>query len=328
VGRFADLNIVGRRGIACGVLAIALVGAYAAIELGIREIESDFEAVSKVAQPRAEAALEMEINAVGVAMAVAKYLHVPDPTLRRQFETDRDDFRKFLQRYRDLADTSRHLELAARLEARRNAYIGVGEFLLDAKDRTDREIMVATESLRGIDRALDAEIEIRAAANEKGKPTAAEIALQLENGLWRIPHFLANGTRADTRIELEIGETLRNIRAQFAALARAAPRRAATVRKLGEEFEVLAPRIEAIGRAHREIGDGLHHFTAARIEIDGILDDEIQRLTSDNLGAANNAIRQEVRNSRLTVAVVLSAVFVALLALFALLSRWVAQPRN
>src|SRR3972149_8707116 len=74
---FAGVGLSGRLGVAGGLLLIALGGAFAAIDSGLRRIQSDFERIVNVAQPMAEAAFEMEINTLGAGLGVVNYLHRP-----------------------------------------------------------------------------------------------------------------------------------------------------------------------------------------------------------------------------------------------------------
>jgi signal transduction histidine kinase/ActR/RegA family two-component response regulator len=305
--------LLTRLGVAGGLFALAMGGAAAVMDANLRHIRRDVEVVIKVAQPMAEAAFEMENETISAGMAVVKYLHVADPAQQQGFRYDREDFQRYLQRYRDLASDQQQLELAAKLELRFGSYAGIGEILLDAKDQGDRDIVAITHALRDVDRRLVAELGSRPLADPARQAVVAKAVDRLKLEMWRIPLQITNVSRADARAEREIADTILNIRAQFITLARAAPDWLATVRKLSDEFESIAPRIQALSQIQWQVADGLQRLVALRNEIGDLLNDEIQHLTSEDLAAANESVLKNVRSSRLVL-------FLALIALFGILA--------
>ena len=320
------VGLAGRFAIAGGLLAIALGGAFAVIDDGLRQIKNDFETVSKVAQPMAEAAFEMEINAIGAGMGIVNYLHVPSVQHRQRFEDDRGDFQRFLQSYRQLAITDRQIELAARIGTRHDEYIRIGEFLLDAKDRSDKELTAVIASLREFDRALETEFEERPLADRRRQAVVAQTVETLERAIMGIPLLLADVEWGDDKSELGIAAAVRDIRSGLTTLARTAPERSAAVSKLSDGFEAIAPRAEASNRTQREMAVALQRFIALRNEMDDILDEEIQELTDATLGTANDDALKRVQNGRLALGGALAVLLAALISIFVYTARRVVRP--
>jgi signal transduction histidine kinase/CheY-like chemotaxis protein len=323
---YKGVGLAGRFAIAGGLLAMALGGAFAAIDDGLRHIQSEMESIVRVAQPMADAAYEMEINAIGAGLGVVKYLHAPDAAHRRRFEKDREDFRRFFERYRELASTDRQRDLAARIEARHDTYSTTGAFLLDARDRSDRDLAPIIASLRDIDRSLDSEIEGRPLADRERQAAVMEMVHRIKNGIWNVLVGLKDINLAEAHAERQIAGGIQAIRDSFAALARAAPELSGAAQRLGREFDAIAPRIEAAGALHRDMAEGLRRLILLRDEMDDILDEEIQMLTGEHLDEAMNDIILDVRFDRRALAAALAVSLAALTAMFVYTLRRVAQP--
>ena len=323
---FKGVGLAGRFAIAGGLLAVALSGAFAVIYGDLDHVQGKMGDIVRVAQPMADAAFEMEISTIGAAFDVASYLHRPSAPHRWSLRKNSEDFQQFLARYREHAITDRQRDLATQLEARYDSFARTGEFLLDAKDRTDRDLLAEMASLYDFDRVLSAEFEARPIADRRRQAAVAETVQKLKRAAVAIPLLLANIERTDAGAENRIATTIQSVRSDLAALARAAPERGAAVRELSARFDAIAPRIEAISRAQREMGEGLQLLVSLRFDMSRILDVEIQRPTSGNLRAANDNVLQEVRSGQLTLAAALAVLAITLLAMSAYTVHWVTWP--
>ncbi len=326
---FTGIGLAGRFGIAGGLLAIALGGAFVAIDSGLRHVQGEMESIIKVSQPMVEASFEMEINANEAGIGVLEYLQFlrfRDVAHRQKLQGDHEDFRRYLARFIYFATTDRQIELANRILVSHAAFVTTGSALLDAKDRIDRVAAATVVSVRDIARALDDEVEDRPLTNPRRHRVLIDSAKQLENAIWRLPLLLAAPNMADGIIERNVTETIQEIRARFDALARAVPEKSAAMRRLGKAFEDIATRIEALVQTQHEMTEGLNKFMALLSEMDQILDDDIQRLTGENLDAAMGEVLKEVQSSRWYMAAALAALLAVLIAMSVYIARWVVRP--
>ena len=94
------------------------------------------EALVDLSNPRKAAVYEMEINTIGMALAVLSNLGEADPQYLRRFEKDAGDFAYYYQQYRMLADTPRHKVLADNVAVLHKQFRALGWLLIEQKKQS------------------------------------------------------------------------------------------------------------------------------------------------------------------------------------------------
>ncbi len=94
------------------------------------------EALVDLSNPRKAAVYEMEINTIGMALAVLSNLGEADPQYLRRFEKDAGDFAYYYQQYRMLADTPRHKVLADNIAVLHKQFRALGWLLIEQKKQS------------------------------------------------------------------------------------------------------------------------------------------------------------------------------------------------
>ena len=144
-----------------GTLTLLLVIVCVAVLVRLRSIEEAVEEMSSVARPRSAAAKEMEINVVGYALAVRTYIQTDDPKFRQEAAKKAADVQCQLAEYERLATTDRQRKLATRFAGLWREFKGLGQTVLDSKDRPLKlEDSTRFADLRiGLEQFLDDEMQ-------------------------------------------------------------------------------------------------------------------------------------------------------------------------
>ena len=106
-----------------------------AISAGLRSIQANVEIQANEARPRSAAARELEINALGYALAVRTFVQTDEPGLRTEAAEDAAAVELNLAEYERLARTERQREIATRFARLWQEYKVVGQGILDSQDR-------------------------------------------------------------------------------------------------------------------------------------------------------------------------------------------------
>jgi hypothetical protein len=235
------LGLSGRFAVVGTLILIGIGAAFALLDNNLRSIHKDVESVLGVAQPMAEAAVEMEINILEAGFRVTKYLHRPEPIYRDRYANDNAEFRQFHALYRRLSTNSQQHALADQLQREHEEYVAVGARLFGAKDLRDANLHTVTQSLERIISILDG---WRADSTDRRKQQLLDQArlsmLRLERILVaQLEYKFTNDPTLDVRFTMEINERIQAGLQAFGALLASPAQPKPEVEKLSREFEVV-----------------------------------------------------------------------------------------
>ncbi len=144
------------------VLLVVSVGIITALLFGI-DRQSRVLATSRM---RAAEAREIEINVLGFAVGVHRYLQVGDPEVRRVARAEAEDVERAFANYETVATTPEREELAARLGSLWGGLRVAGEVLLGRApgQATLEEVSRFTELLAAVETTLDEALQPEAVA--------------------------------------------------------------------------------------------------------------------------------------------------------------------
>jgi signal transduction histidine kinase len=286
------------------VLVLILgTGAMLVIYHGLKRVDQAMAQLTDLREPLSAATHEMEININGISLAVARYLIVPAPGPRELFEKDEADFRRFQAQYLRLAETEREMQLGREVEETFEQLIALGRELMGLRDRQDVLFGVVTANFEKIDSVLDRDLEARIDRNAPDGFVKLEAIAAAEADLAEVGIWLANYQRThETKFKDLLAENEREFRATLTRLKRVLlpeeeKRHVVAVEKLFEQTIDVIGQVLETEAGIRAKSDRLVEL---RSRIDGLIDEEMQVLTSHHLlrprQEANAATTQVLTN--------------------------------
>lgn len=118
-----------------GTLTTLLVLFTGVLIIRLRSVEKDILQQAKISRPRSDETRQIEISALGFALAVRTFSQTADPKYRREASEKKDNVERHLTEYEKLATTARHGELASGFAARWRSFRELGQSILDAGDK-------------------------------------------------------------------------------------------------------------------------------------------------------------------------------------------------
>ena len=285
------------------LIVVTLVVTAVAIDRQISFVGNTVRQITLSEAPFAEAAYELEINVLGIGMAVVKYIERADPADRERVAKDASDFERFEAQYNRLADTPQQKELGLRVGALYREYKALGERMMDARDR---ERALAAELARDF-AEIDALIKEQTPA-EADRETAESVALvrtltELGGEVAEAGNWLGTYLRPRTDEYRErVAQRLREMRDEAGRFSvfPLPPELRSLSDELKSAVERTRGRILEILALDAELLDGYKRFTALRTELDDLLDEEIQVRTAPALAAAQAAATATIKTLRAT----------------------------
>ncbi len=320
--RLANVNIATK---VLGVFAIVfLAGAVGVLvqRSGLGALERSVDQALEREQPKAAAAYEMEINAVGFGLAVFKYLEQPSTAYRARAVDERGDFVRFKARYDRLAASDAERRLSREVATLHRDFVGLGARMMDARDREQRRTEAINTAFRRLDHLLDERLELGRNPLVPGaspRILAAGVLEQqlVEFGTWLHSYLLSGDPAALARVFNNARDVRNGVRALQVRLSSARGR--ADLAAFKREWRALYARARAAIAAREQAHDDARALVDLRTLLDELLDDEIQIHAARGLQRASASTRDRLtgilRSSALLLALVAAACGAAALAI-------------
>lgn len=259
----------------------------------IKSLEDKLEEITAISEPSSAAAYEMEINVIGTGMGVMKYLETGDPQGRARVKKDEADFERFKAVYDRLAEGPRAKQLGTRIGLLYGEYKALGDTLMNKRDEQQAIFAAVGRSFEKLDEIIDERIQAGLISGSEKVIQAAHIETDIaEVGTWlgnylRLPKAeykerVFDNTR-DLQEELAQFKNLR--------LTNAERRSVGELEKLFGENTLL---INEVFFLNDYLQENVRKFLHLRSELDNLLDEEIQILTSKQMDAAKRNVLKAI----------------------------------
>lgn len=294
------LNILVKFGGLTAVLLIwcAAIGVYVGSQLNI--LNEHLSIVTEIAHPRTVAAYEMEINTIGTGLAVAKYLHQPDPTHIARIQEDSDEFTAFLKDYQALATSERERSLLAELGDHYDEFHMLGLDLVAGRDRQQEVIRSLSGALVEMEEIVEVSLWSAiggAAAQGTAIPEAiARLRQALEEYHKVLVAIVWRLEAGDGGLVEATRETTRNALTTLSGAGLGAEQDQ-QIARLTRQLEAFEPDLIRLFANEAAIAQGFQRLVDLRTLLDDLLDDEIQLLAGESLKRANHDLEQSVRST-------------------------------
>ena len=305
----------------------ASVGGY--LYVLTRSIDGRVREVTEVDEPTSAAAFEMETNLIGTGFAVLGYLHDRDPLHLERIRDDEGDFEASQQQYLRLADFPGSGELAARIQTGYEQFRLTADELITLEDEQTAKMDLLLENFDRLDEILDEQRQASAVAGTADDSMKLHAAHEMEINTNGIAKGLGNFLRTHhQRYEARIQKDEQDFN-EFLAVYRKTqllPQERVWASKIGTLFDETVDLSREIIALDKTKEERLREFVQIRRELDVILDDEIQVLTTRDLAEAGDAVHASVSQIGTVIVVgVIGAVGVAILAVLAI-ARSITGP--
>ncbi len=277
------------------VLTFVVIGW--ALDRNLQSIDHLLEQVIQVEEPTSAAANELEIYLLGTGLAVWKYPATGAAEHRECVSKDRSDFQRFRAEYERLASTAVEKDLGERLDALYEPYVRLSGVLMDTRDGFVARLDEATEAFDTIDRILDDSIQpgIVATAPEGVAKLLTSTTIEAdvaEIGAW-LGSYLADPTADHRQRILESVEEVRGALAAFLDLELTLEERAGADR-IDRMLDPTVAIIEQAVDLHESLRQDEAAFIVLRNQLDDLLDEGIQVLARQDLGAAQPQVESAI----------------------------------
>ncbi len=320
-------SILFKFGLLAGGLILWLILFGILTHIWLSDVQSSFQNVIETVEPRSAAAYEMEINALGVNLAVVKYLRSPAAEHIARLEDDSIDFWSSHARYEALARTTTERELAEKIAGEFRQLLFVGRRAMSAKDIQLSEIAQLNRILHEVDSYSERAFAVSSGRGDavaksslKSKVTTAvdEIERILTFGAWA-SHI--EGARQVDQLVMAARAGISDLQAKELG-----SQEAAFVRRLSDSFARFE-RVWAQFPEHEGIvEESFAQLLALRESIDHLLDNKIQARAVAELAAAHDTIDADLLAATRGMSV-LEVVGIAILLLtMVLLTRLIVLP--
>ena len=311
-------------------LILLVTAAVGAISYSLTQsIDERVRVLTEIDEPTSAAAFEMEISAIGTGLGVLKYLDTGDPVFRESGANSQADFERSYELYVKLAKTTQEMELGTELSLLYEDYRALGESLMNRKDDEDALFATVAENFEQMDVIIDEELQAGVDLNGPDGFQKSLVSAQMEADLAEVGTWLGNYLRTrEDRYRERIADDSADFEqalAEFQRLALTQEERAQAT-TLGSTFIATSALIDEVITHDTELQIGIREFIELRSQIDNILGDEIQALTTAELEEAKDAVHAAVsRIDTVIVVGVIGSIVIAVLAGFVVL-RSITRP--
>lgn len=283
---------VAERAVTIGVVFIIAIGlaVMGVVYYGIWTVKDSMRIVTDVEGIMLSDAYEMEINVIETGLAVLKYLDTRSPAYREQIRDDVSDFKRFHERYSKMADSRNAQVLATELGELFDHYRKLGEYLMKTKDDQDALYSVLSTHFERLDDRLDMELDRISVVDYDTKQIAKSNAVWFfgyeiaEIGAWLGSYLRTGNPSYRFRVFAEVND-VRDQLARFDGFALNELEQA-LLNELRNLFEESLDHTKRILAKYDAMHEGFQEFLALRRQMDDLMDEGIQVLSTQQLDAA------------------------------------------
>ena len=292
-------------------------------------IDQRVREVTEVVEPTSAAAFEMEINLIGTGFALLGYLHDRDPLHLERLRDDESDFEAYQQIYLQLADFPGSGELARRIETGYAQFRDMADELIAIEDEQTEKMSKLLANFDRLDEILDEQIQVSIDTDTPEGSRKLRAALEMEINTNGIAKGLGNFLRTHKpQYELRVQKDEQDFKRYLEIYrnTQLSPQEqlwASEIEVVFGETVELSEEVIALDKVKEET---LERFVQIRRELDVVLDDEIQAITTMELAAAKDAVHASV--SQIDLVIILALVASLLIALLAgfVVARNITRP--
>ncbi|MBU2590431.1 MAG: ATP-binding protein [Nitrospinota bacterium] len=269
-------------------------------------INKKIKLITEAEEPSSAAAYEMEINLIGTGFAVLGYLHDRDPKHLERIKDNKKDFEHFQKIFRKFAETEKETGLAIKVEQGYAEFIALAEELIKIEDEETSKINAFAKKLDKIDDILDDHIQISIKPADPQADDKRRTSSEMEINAYEIAKGLANYWRTHSRaIEERIHKDALEFREDLEEYKnlKLSSEEQQWVAQLGALFEESIRLVKDVLTLDKTKEETLARFERMREELDDILDDEIQAITSADISQAKNSAHNAARKINIVLAI-------------------------
>ena len=267
--------------------------------------------IAEVDEPASSAAYEMEINMIGIGFGVLAYLNDRDRRHLDRIEKDKADFLKFLSLYEQLDPHEPGKLLLEKAKQGFTRYTALAEELIGIEDRQSEFLEMFAMLLGDMDDLLDEKIQTSAKKDTEQAQEKLSAVLEMEINAYEIAKNVTNYMNFhDSIYEDKLYRDINHFLLYHTIYRKL---------KLSPEERLWEKQIEQLFWKSVELAKGIilldkekknkqALFVQVRREMDVLLDDEIQLLTSQFLKQAKDESFAALRKANVLI-VALIAVF-------------------
>ena len=264
-------------------------------------IKTLLDRITGVEEPRNAATYEMEINTIGMALGVMKYLETGEPQHRARVEKDLADFARFKARYDRLASTPPARALGERIDALHQEFQRLGYTLMHTRDEQETRSVALARHFTGLATILHHYLWplIDQGASDSVTKTGLLARLEADTaevGTW-LGHYLRTGDETYRRQLFDEADAVRATAQRFQALTLSYAEQYWSA-ALVQHFEQALALVQDLLTQRHVLDNHFEQFMQLRTALDDVLDEGIQVLTQRALTAAQAEAHQVVRRTQ------------------------------
>lgn len=270
------------------VLLLLVASLSVSIALNLR-IQSDARQLSEVDQPLEQAILEMEINAGESARAVYQYLHTPDETSVELLRDSEADFERFALQFERLANTDEQRALGRIVMDRYREFKISGDKIISMTKQRFDDLALFRGDVETIDSLIDDELQQsidRAGPQAITKLEAAlDMEINIDEAFAAIEGYILESDQSLKRQIFDAEADFVRFEALYrtTALSEDEDKWLETIDTSFSQAVVLGEEIITLTDA---LNQELASFNGVLETMDGILDDNIQVLITEEVARA------------------------------------------
>ncbi len=252
-----------------------------------RGIQSEFEFIVSKAGSKDSAAYEMEINLLGIGLAVIGYTRHPDQAHLARIEEDVAKFLASCEIFRVHAATEHEIQLIDETKEQFNSFMEIGRQMIATKDQLTADTLTYALNSIAIGPLLDGKIDafLRFAPTESPFGSAQSI-VKIKNYSRTIDTLVANYvTSPQAKYRVAIAEEISSFEAALKFIFGTSLDVIVTDSR-GEMWRLLDEKASLITQL-LDLSDELMRLHlqlfVLRAELDDLLDDKIQAITRDQI---------------------------------------------
>ncbi len=269
------------------------------VGFGLAQIEKNFKEVSDIDEPLSAAAYELEINMIGTALGVMKYLDVGDAIKgegRERVANDEIDFNLHLAKYQKLAQTRQLRDLGNTVAGLYKEFNQLGKSMMQNGDKQaqlfNQIAQRSTDMDQFIHKQLMPEIQNQGSPLEK-----VSSALQLESNMAEVSGWLGHYLKTHQaeyrqKITDDMGDFNRHLNTFKRPTSSALEKQYAA--QLAQQFNHTTALVMQVLKLDEQQAQNIKRFIHFRVEIDRLLDEHLQRVVRQNLEVAKVDTEQTV----------------------------------
>jgi len=264
---------VGKKlAVSFGILLFIMVLSGFIVITQLGSIKANLNEIVNVANPISAAAYEMEINLIGTGFGLLGYLEDRDPEHLDRIKGDIKDFREFQNIHNTLSTTIKSKELSVQINEKFMRYTQLAYKIINLEDDQDQKVKKLYKNHVKMDDLLDNKIQAVVTSNDPGNYNKLVAAMELEINVNGIAKGLGEYLRThDSRYEARVMKDESDF-THFLKQYRASDLTREEKKWAGEIGDLFK---ESVG------------LTEDIIEINGILDEGIQKMTLQKLEQAD-----------------------------------------